>query len=141
MTTMKQIVVVIIILLVVIFALLMSSCATIPDTAPDYASFHSLREINEWVYGSIRYDGVYKDEDTVQSPQTTLSIRHGTCFDKCVLFVWIAKQSGWSVKVLPVETKTGYHVVVDCGSSGIYDPTNGTFLGYNLPSGWKITTF
>jgi hypothetical protein len=120
-------------------ALLFVSCASLPTVMPD--RFQSLSQINEWVYDNIRYDNVKDDTDTVARAETTLQTRQGTCFDMCVLMQYLAKQSGWTVKVLPIDTGTGYHVIVDAGSLGYYDPTNDRYLGYSLPKGWKVTTF
>jgi len=136
----KHILVVVLIIVAILLALLLSSCSTLP-TVTDYSSFQSLADINDFIHYNIKYKGEYKDLDTVQSPETTLATRQGVCLDDCVLFVYLAKLSGWTVKVLPVQTTTGYHTIVDAGSSGYYDPVAGTFLGYSLPKGWSVTTF
>lgn len=136
----KNLLVVVVIIIVIFLALLLSSCSTLPSVT-DYSSFSSLADINDFIHHNIEYVGEWKDTDTVQSPETTLATRKGVCFDDCTLFVYLAKLSGWTVKVLPVQTTTGYHTIVDAGSSGYYDPVSGTFLGYSLPKGWSVTTF
>lgn len=129
----------VVLLVVVVLSLSFFSCATMPSSMPD--RFTSLSDINEWVYDNIRYDNVKDDTDSVSAPEITLQTRQGTCFDMCKVFQYLAKQNGWTVSLLPVETKTGYHVVVDAGSLGLYDPTNDRYLGYSLPSGWSKTTW
>lgn len=129
------------ILFVLIAILAFSSCSTLSYRSSSVPTeFDSLSDINTWIYYNIDYDNVYDDTDTVAPAEVTLATRRGTCFDYCVLFIYLAKQNGWTVRLYPVQTRTGYHMIVDAGSSGYYDPTNGNYLGYTLPSGWVKTT-
>jgi len=121
-------------------SIVLLSCVSTPSIS-SFSDFRSLQDINLWINGSISYDGIYKDVDTVQAPETTLSTREGSCFDMCKLFVYLAKESGWTVKIIPIQTKTGYHTIIDAGSSGYFDPTSGEWLGYRLKEGWIITTW
>lgn len=126
---------------VLIAIITLSSCSTLSyreSAVPE--DFNSLSDINTWIYYNIDYDNVYDDTDTVATAWVTLETRKGTCFDYCVLFIYLAKENGWTVRLYPVETSTGYHMIVDAGSLGYYDPTNGKYLGYTLPSGWVKTT-
>lgn len=136
---MKHIATFIIIIVVIILAIFLSSCSTLSYTST-VPEFSSLLDINTWIYRNMEYDNVDDDEDTVQPAEVSLSIRRGTCYDYCVLFIHLAKENGWTVKLYPVSTKTGYHMIIDAGSLGYYDPTNNKYLAYTLPSGWSKTT-
>lgn len=132
-------------ILTVLFVL--SSCATAPRTMTfrDVPSFDDTNSINEWIYRNVKYDGIKKSIDEVQSPEVTLMRGSGVCIDMCSLFVYLADKNGFGFmqpKMVPVEAGKGhFHVIVDCGPAGFYDPTNGNYLGYELPKGWKVTTW
>ena len=128
------------VVLSLVSSIVLLSCASVPSVS-SFKDFNSLNDINLWIHNTIRYDNVYKSIYTVQTPATTLSLRSGCCYDMCQLFAYLAKESGWDVKIVPISTPEGYHTIIDAGSAGYYDPTWGDWFGYNLPKGWSITTW
>lgn len=124
---------------------ILSGCATVPKSFGAVPAFDTPQQINDWIYDNIRYSGVNKTIDDYQSPEYTLQTRQGVCIDMCALFVYLAEANGYGFmrpRMVPVEIGKGrYHVIVDCGPSGYYDPTNDNWLGYELPKGWKVTTW
>ena len=134
---MKQIIsFIVLILLIVLVFLFSSSCSTMPE--PVQAKYYSMNEINDWIYNNIDYDNIRKSTSTVQSPETTLQMRSGSCYDMCKLFIYLADKSGWhDVRLCAIILPNGnYHMMVYTGT-GIYDPTNDKYIGYHLPDGWR----
>lgn len=130
------------ILFAIIAAIALTSCATVPSFQVD--NHTSLQEINEICYRDITYVAVFKSVDTVQSPQQTMALKSGCCYDKCVLFIYLAKQSGWNnCELYPVEVKKGNkvynHMIVET-PYGFFDPTDNWQFA-KLPAGWTKTTF
>lgn len=126
-------------------SIVLSGCMTTQRSFGAAPAFDTPSQINDWVYDNIQYSNVYKTIDECQDPEYTLQTRQGVCIDMCALFVYLAEINGYGFMkphMVPIDTgKGGYHVIVDCGPSGYYDPTNDRRIGYELPKGWKVTTW
>ncbi len=113
-----------------------------------------LAELNEAVRRDIAY--VRRDEEGIQTPDTTLALRSGSCRDMAVLFIAIARQLGFAARFVsgylydpPLENGEEHAFNRALGSmhawSEIYlpgagwkgfDPTNGILTnGFFMPSG------
>lgn len=118
-----------------LIALLFVGCASIPTQMPES---WNLSDINSWIYYNIEYDGVDKTSDTVQSAETTLALRSGSCWDMSNLFIYMSRGA---VKLCPVVLPGGgLHMMVESAVMGFYDPTNNKVYGYELPRGWTRYT-
>ena len=121
------------IIFAVLLAALLTSCATVAEQAKK-ETFTSPDQINSWVYYYIEWEDAPDTEDTVSPAEATLARGKGSCYDQCVVFIYLAKRVGIDAKLYPVVTETGYHMCVYCDGY-IYDTTNNERY-FVLPSGW-----
>lgn len=116
----------------VIAALLFVGCATLPPTTTS-----NLSNILDYT-SSLHYINTYKTIETAQTPQQTMSLGSGNCIDLSLLFQYLAKQAGYTVKLVGIEKGSQRHMVC---SNGIYyyDATTGERY-ITLPAGWHETS-
>lgn len=126
---MKQIIV------LVAVAVLLTSCATSVSVVPD--KFDRPLQLTEWVYQNITWEDAPDTEDTVSPAAETLNRGKGSCYDQCVVWIELAKKSGWEdAKLYPVILPNGKGHMCVSYNCGIWDPTNNKAY-YLLPSGWS----
>jgi transglutaminase-like putative cysteine protease len=112
-----------------------------------------LSDLNEAIHREIAY--VHRDEEGIQDPDITLSLRTGSCRDMAVLFMAIVRQLGFAARFAsgylydPPVGKAGEHAfnravgsmhawaeiyLPGAGWKG-FDPTNGILAnGFFVPS-------
>lgn len=97
-------------------------------------TFNSLAQLRSYTVSTLHY--ISEDVDRWQAPQETIEKGGGDCEDFCLFVGYFARELGYDVYLVAIETDTGNHMILEM--NGVYYEAQGVTIFKNIEKYPKV---